>query len=167
MDKEFAVLDIIDKNESITQREISKKTNLSLGSVNLLLNKMVRDGLIKIKQVPMNRVAYMLTPKGMSEKVNKTYNYIKVHYSYINETKGKLKESLSQIKIKYNKVAVLIEQDEISELVRAAALEVKGVDIYEDVTNIKPDNMVVVTNSNTIITLTEQGFQAINLLEMI
>ena len=46
MDKKYTVLDIIDKNENITQREISKKANLSLGSVNLLLNKMSHDGLI-------------------------------------------------------------------------------------------------------------------------
>lgn len=167
MDKEYIVLDIIDKNENITQREISKKTNLSLGSVNLLLNKMGRDGLIKIRQIPMNRVAYMLTPKGLAEKVNKTYGYIKSHYSYINETKEKMKESLMQIKKDYGTVTLLLEEDEISELVKAAAIEVKDFELINDLEKLKFDSVIVTASSEKVIVLREKGFRVINLLEMI
>ena len=139
MDKEYILLNEIDKNENITQRELSKKTELSLGSVNILLNKMIHEGLIKMKQIPMNRVAYMLTPVGIAEKVRKTGNYIKVHYKYINETTSKIKNIFLRLIEQNGNVCVLIEHDEISELIKLAIAEIdnhKHIEIVEDIENL-------------------------------
>lgn len=126
MDKEYILLNEIEKNENITQRELSKKTQLSLGSVNILLNKMARNGLIKIKQIPMNRVVYMLTPAGISEKVKKTSSYIKIHYNYINNTVKNLKIVLTNLQEKEENLLILLENDEISELVELAVSELQS-----------------------------------------
>lgn len=121
MDKEYILLSEIDKNENITQRELSKKAELSLGSVNLLINKMVHEGLVKIKQIPMNRVAYMLTPSGIAEKVRKTSEYIKIHYNYINETSAKIKNILLETLGQGYKICILLENDEITDLLKMAS----------------------------------------------
>ncbi len=167
MDKEYTVLEIIDKIENITQREISKRTNLSLGSVNILLNKMAHDGLIKIKQIPVNRVAYMLTPKGMAEKVNKTYAYIRANYNYITETKEKMKDGLGKIKYKYKAVAIFVDGDEISELARSAAAEVKGIEIVTDQDKLPAGKAIVTISKDIEGTLSDKGFKLINLFEWI
>ena len=117
MDKEFVILTEIEKNSNITQRELSKKVDLSLGSINLLLNKLAKEGLIKIKQIPMNRVAYMLTPNGMAEKIKKTRNYIRYHYNYINDTKIAMQRELNNLVSEHRNITIILEHDEISELV--------------------------------------------------
>lgn len=138
MDKEYILLNEIEKNENITQRELSKKTEFSLGGVNILLNKMVQEGLVKIKQIPMNRVAYMLTPAGVAEKIRKTSSYIKIHYNYINETTEKIKNLLLNVVKQNGEICVLLENDEISELVKLAVEKLddkKHIEIIDGIRN--------------------------------
>lgn len=120
MDKELAILEEIHSNNSISQREVSERTGLSLGSVNLLLKKMAKEGLVKMEQIPANRVAYMLTPKGMLEKANKTYSYITKHYAYIEEQRVAMESALKKILEQQEKIQVLLFNDGASEIVKLA-----------------------------------------------
>ena len=163
MDKEYIVLNEIEKNSNITQRELSKKTELSLGSINILLNKMAREGLIKIKQIPMKRVAYMLTPMGVAEKLKKTRNYIKYHYNYINETKVRIADAIEQIQIASKHVCILLEYDEIGEIVKQVADE-KAIPYVFEIDNIKTE-CVIVTSSEKQLLVKDKGKAVINLLE--
>ena len=122
-DKEFLILTKIDANPNATQRDISRDTGLSLGSVNLLLKKMAKEGLIKIESIPAHRVAYMLTPKGMVEKTNKTINYIKRHYNAITQTKETIKGILFQLAEEHPRLYLLNNGDEVSNLAHAALEE--------------------------------------------
>lgn len=131
MDKEYIILHAIEQDKNVTQRELSFKAQISLGSVNLLINKMVKEGLVKISQIPMNRVVYMLTPKGMAEKINKTGKYIKYHYNYINEMKERMREQLVKLADEYDKVYIVLEGDEISEVVKLAAHDIKGINYID------------------------------------
>lgn len=72
----------IDKNPLITQREISSRINISLGKTNYLLNSLADKGVLKIKNFSRNdgkfkKVRYILTPKGMQEKLRITYHFLK------------------------------------------------------------------------------------------
>ncbi|MDF2613496.1 MAG: transcriptional regulator MarR family [Clostridia bacterium] len=131
MDKEYIILHAIEQDPNITQRELSCKAQVSLGSVNLLINKMIKEGLIKMSQIPMNRAVYMLTPEGMAEKIHKTSRYIKYHYNYINEMKEKIREQLMKLVSEYDGVYVVLEGDELSEVVKLAVHDIKGVRCIE------------------------------------
>lgn len=167
MDKEYILLSEIDRNSNITQRELSKKTELSLGSVNFLLNKMVHEGFIKIKQIPMNRVAYMLTPKGMAEKVAKTSSYIKSHYSYINETKKKIQFVINDLLAKNSQVTILLEKDEISDLVRLAMENRSDINITSDAAKVNGQETIVVVSTDMCNKVKEKCGRVVNLLELI
>lgn len=173
VDKEYILLNEIEKNENITQRELSKKAELSLGSVNLLINKMVHEGLIKISQIPMNRVAYMLTPVGIAEKVRKTSDYIKIHYNYINEMVKKIKSVIIDLNKDYSTIIIVLEQDEISELVRLAVSElhcrhhIKMIQ-HTQLENINlSGNLIVVLGMKSFDLFAKRGIKVINLLERI
>lgn len=181
MDKEYILLNEIEKNENITQRELSKKTELSLGSVNILLNKMVHEGLVKIKQIPMNRVAYMLTPAGITEKVRKTSNYIKIHYNYINEATEKIRSVLMNVVKKNGEICVLLENDEISELVKLAVEKIEDKKHIKIIEGFRTDceyslfNDIHIEDNKTIIALSVEVYneltlrqlKSVNLLELI
>lgn len=120
MDKELAILEEIHSNNSISQREVSERTGISLGSVNILLKKMAKEGLVKMEQIPANRVVYMLTPKGILEKASKTYNYIIKNYSFIEEQRQAMLNALRKILEKEKKVQVLLSSDGASEILKLA-----------------------------------------------
>ncbi|HHU72069.1 MAG TPA: winged helix-turn-helix transcriptional regulator, partial [Clostridiales bacterium] len=75
-DNEYVIMSEVVENEYITQRELSKKLGVSVSTVNVLMNKMIREGLIKMTQVSQKQVLYMLTPVGMMEKAKKTVTYL-------------------------------------------------------------------------------------------
>lgn len=169
MDNEYIILESIDNNSMTTQRELSKKLGISLGSVNMLLNKMVREGLIKIEKLNTNTILYMLTPKGFMEKVNKTYNYIKIHYNYITEIKQKIKYRLNELNHK-GKILVVLEQDEISDLVEIALKEINKPNLTKvtGIDDMEPAScLIVVLNNELFDFYKDKGYDVINLVEQI
>jgi DNA-binding MarR family transcriptional regulator len=169
MDKEYIILESIGDNSVTTQRELSKKLGMSLGSINLLINKMVRDGLIKIEKVNTSTILYMLTPKGFMEKINKTYKYISIHYKYISEIKEKFKYQLNSLKHK-GKIMVALGQDEISDLVEIVIKELNKpnlmkIDNDDDIDPVS--SLIVVLNNELINHYRDEGYEVINLMERI
>jgi DNA-binding MarR family transcriptional regulator len=122
-DKEYLLLTEIEANQEISQRELSQKAGLSLGSVNLLLKKMARQGLIKMESIPANRIIYMLTPAGLAEKAFKTMRYIKVHYKVIEETKQRIIDSLSKLHQEYETIYIIQPEDELQDILQQAIHE--------------------------------------------
>ena len=74
--KEFSILNYIDRNSDATQRELSEHIGVSLGTLNILFNRMVKKGLVKIERLQPNSVKYFLTPSGIADNIERTYGYI-------------------------------------------------------------------------------------------
>ena len=126
MDNEYIIMSEVSENENVTQRELSKKLGVSVSTVNVLMNKMIREGLIKMTQVSQKQVLYMLTPVGMMEKAQKTVRYLKGHYRAIYETKEKIKSVLDELNQENDIIYVLMRNDEMSEILTIAVQEYKS-----------------------------------------
>ena len=113
----------VSENENVSQRELSRKLGVSVSTVNVLMNKMIREGLMKMTQVSQKQVLYMLTPVGMMEKAHKTVRYLKAHYRAIYETKEKIKAVLEESSREYDVIYVLMSNDEMSEILSIAVQE--------------------------------------------
>ena len=78
----FNVLRKLDKEPSITQRELSSKLGISLGKINYCLKELRKKGLIKISNFKKNKnkinYVYLLTPKGIAAKTKLTINFMKI-----------------------------------------------------------------------------------------
>lgn len=122
-DNEYVIMSEVVENEYITQRELSKKLGVSVSTVNVLMNKMIREGLIKMTQVSQKQVLYMLTPVGMMEKAKKTVSYLKSHYRAIFETKEKVKLVLDKLDQDYDPIYILTSDDEMGEILSIAVQE--------------------------------------------
>ena len=122
---EYLILTEIVENEKVSQRKLSKKLGVSLGTVNVLISKMIKDGMIKMNQVTQKQVVYMLTPAGMWEKTKKTISYLKAHYRAIFETKENIKDVLKELNEKYKLILILKTEDEISYVIDLAVTEYK------------------------------------------
>jgi len=74
-EKEFAVIKEISGNHLPDQRTISHHTGISLGLTNLIIKRLITKGYIKAAQLNRKKIQYMLTPKGFSEKADKSYRF--------------------------------------------------------------------------------------------
>ncbi|MBN2035435.1 MAG: MarR family EPS-associated transcriptional regulator [Chitinispirillaceae bacterium] len=77
---EYKLLKEIEQNPASTQRTLAEKLDVSLGKINYVLSGLIKKGLIKaqkLKNDPRNiRWSYLLTPKGISEKITITGAYL-------------------------------------------------------------------------------------------
>ena len=75
------ILDEIDRNPSISQRQLSDNLGVSIGIVNWHMKRFVTKGLVKLQTAPVRRYLYYLTPAGFAEKARLTAEYLKASFS--------------------------------------------------------------------------------------
>ena len=99
------VLNLIKEVETspvTTQRHLSDRLGISLGKTNYLLKALIKKGSIKAKNFSRNpgklgKVKYILTSKGMQEKMNLMYHFLKRKETEYNNIKREWEElKLSQ-----------------------------------------------------------------------
>ena len=82
--RDLRLLEELEKNPIISQRELSHKFGIALGVTNACLKRMARKGWIRIRGLNHRRIGYYLTPKGFTEKARLTFHlisHIVHHYS--------------------------------------------------------------------------------------
>lgn len=72
----FLLLTEIGENNSLSQRELSRRLGVAVGLVNSYLKNLVAKGYVRIRNFPRNRYAYLLTPQGMVEKSRLAYRHL-------------------------------------------------------------------------------------------
>ena len=92
----FEVLRKIQSEPKSSQRDLAEKLGFNLGKLNYCLKALREKGLIKIKNFTKNKnklnYAYVLTPKGISEKTKLTVNFMKRKMREYEELKEELKK---------------------------------------------------------------------------
>lgn len=84
----LGLLSAIEQDSSVTQRSLSRDLGIALGLANAYLKRCAKKGLIKVSQVPLNRYAYYLTPKGFSEKSRLTAEYLTISFNFFRDARG-------------------------------------------------------------------------------
>ena len=95
--QELSVLSYIDQNSDATQRELSEHIGVSLGSINILVKRLVKKGLVKIERLQPNSVRYFLTPQGLANKIERTCSYIVRTYQEIGLYRRRITNTLKPL----------------------------------------------------------------------
>lgn len=95
----FKILRILSSNDGLTQRNLSVHLGISLGKTNYLVKALAQKGLIKIRNFTqhgekLKKVKYMLTKKGLDEKLKLTFHFLQAKEKEYLELKQEV-ESLS------------------------------------------------------------------------
>lgn len=79
-DVRFRVLRLLEQNPEMSQRNLAKAVGISTGSTHYLLKALLDKGLIKIGNFSASqdkrRYAYLLTPKGLTERAALTRRFL-------------------------------------------------------------------------------------------
>jgi EPS-associated MarR family transcriptional regulator len=79
-DTHFRIMRILQDNPDITQRELADKLGMSVGGLNYCLKALIDKGFVKMgnfqKSKNKFKYVYLLTPKGIAEKVALTAHFL-------------------------------------------------------------------------------------------
>lgn len=84
----LSVLTSVEHDSAITQRRLARDLGIALGLANAYLRRCVRKGLVKMRQVPLNRYTYYLTPQGFAEKSRLTAEYLAVSLDFFRRARS-------------------------------------------------------------------------------
>lgn len=90
----LGLLNAVHENSDLTQRSASHELGIALGLTNAYLKRCIKKGFIKVNQVPANRYAYYLTPKGFSEKTRLTAEYLSSSFGFFRKARNQCSEML-------------------------------------------------------------------------
>jgi len=97
-EKTLHVLQEIERNPKITQRDLAQKLEISLGKINFLIKALIDKGIIEIKNFKnsKSKLAYMylLTPEGIKTKIDLTHKF----FIWKTQEYEKLKAEIERLK---------------------------------------------------------------------
>lgn len=114
--KEYMILDMIEKNPNITQREMSKTIGIAVSMINDYLNIYEKDKLIKRKKHSTKTVEYFVTKKGSERRKLLNIWYLKSSNSIYIQAKDNIISFLNQIIDKGFKKIILYGAGEVAEI---------------------------------------------------
>ena len=106
----------INRDGNPTQRELSRRLNLSLGLINTFIKRLVKKGYFKVRTMPKNRVKYFLTAKGLAKKSRLTVEYLRYSVNFYKEIKGLLLNKFKEIESNNLNTILFFGAGEIAEL---------------------------------------------------
>jgi len=158
---ELKVIEEISKAKNLTQRELSKRTNLSLGAVNIILKRLVNRGIVKTKTLTPKKIEYFITPKGFYEKAKKSYNYVLKTINLVRL----IREEIARIVLEeYNrgqKNFVILGKDNLADIIELA-LKGFNYERVDDIKEIKKKDALVLIGEGKART---NGFRSINIAD--
>ena len=134
--RDLEILAAIGEGQALSQRALAQRLGVALGLTNLLLKRLAKKGYIKIVQFPTKpaareRFRYLLTPKGIQEKVRLSYDHAAYSLVLYRRARQTLRESLASLSHTGRKRVALYGTGEAAELayltLREAGLEPIGV----------------------------------------
>ena len=161
-DRTLGVLSAVEADSRVTQRSLASELGIALGLTNSYLKKCIDKGLVKIKQVPANRYAYYLTPRGFSEKSRLTTEYFKTSFSFYRRAKKDLINIMLICSEKNMINIILSDQSELAEIAliisfntninivgiigKSSNKNINGIPIKADIKFFKEFDKVILTN---------------------
>ena len=114
--KEYQILDMIEKNPHITQREMSKTIGIAVSMVNDYLTQYEENMLIKKKKYSSKKIEYFITKKGTERRKLLNIWYLKSSHSVYLSAKDNILLFLYQIINRGFKKILLYGAGEVAEI---------------------------------------------------
>jgi DNA-binding MarR family transcriptional regulator len=119
----LSVLTSIERDSAITQRKLAHELGIALGLANSYLRRCVRKGLVKMRQAPLNRYAYYLTPQGFAEKSRLTAEYLAVSFDFFRRARTDCAALLQQCEARGWRIVALSGAGDLAEIAILSAAE--------------------------------------------
>ncbi len=79
---QFKTLRELSEEKEMSQRDLSKRIGLSLGSVNFILKELIKKGYVKTQRFKNSNhkaaYIYVLTPQGIHERIQQTQYFLQL-----------------------------------------------------------------------------------------
>lgn len=119
----LGVLNAVEENDKLTQRDMARELGVALGLVNSYLKRCIKKGYVKIRHVPANRYSYYLTPAGFAEKSRLTAEYLSSSFNFFRNARRDCARILETCDALGHRRVVIAAATDLAEIVFLCAQE--------------------------------------------
>jgi EPS-associated MarR family transcriptional regulator len=98
----YRLLNHLAEHPDASQRDVARELGISVGKVNYCVNALIRKGLLKVRNFKNshNKSAYLyiLTPKGIEEKINVTYQWLRLKMAEYDTLKDEIERLTVEVR---------------------------------------------------------------------
>lgn len=134
--KELVLLELMEKEENITQRKMSEVLNCSVAMTNNYINALEEKGLIKREHITSKEVLYHVTEKGNQTRKHYSLIYMSESQKMYDSAKEELLKYIKDIKKNGYKKILLYGAGEVAEIfLNAIKDEIEVLAVIDDDSN--------------------------------
>src|SRR5260370_23030620 len=119
----LGLLSAVERDSAVTQRHLASELGIALGLANAYLKRCAKKGLIKMRQAPLNRYAYYLTPRGFAEKSRLTAEYLTISFDFFRRARHDCAALLEGCAARGWRRVALVGAGELAEIAALGAAE--------------------------------------------
>ncbi len=150
------ILETIDKNPHITQKDLAAQLGIAVGSVNWYLKRMVKKGYVKVTRLQRRRLRYLLTPQGITEKSRLTASFLQASLKWYRLTRETTKRHLESVRAAgFSEVCIQGDGD-LAEIVYLTCLEA-GITVLPEINPAYPVFRIVELHTQLELPSTEEA----------
>jgi len=126
------LLETLEREPAVTQRTLAARLGIALGLANLYIKRLARKGYVKCVTVQPNRLAYLVTPRGLARKAHLTYEFMRYSLDLYRDARRQIREGIDHRVSPHSRVA-LFGTGEAAELgcLLLADLALKPVAVFD------------------------------------
>ncbi len=130
--RELTLLEEIEHDPDVSQASLAIQLGVAVGTVNLLIKRLISKGYVKVKRAQRRKLRYIITPEGLAFRANLAVHYIETSLHLYRKTRLHVRDLLSQAhSAGYNQVTIVGDGD-IADICRLTCLE-QGVHVSKRV----------------------------------
>ena len=104
--RDLRLLEAVSENSRVTQRRLATRLGIALGLTNIYLKRLSRKGYIKCVNAQPNRITYLITPRGVAEKMRLTYEFMDYSLHLYREVRQHLRGMLRECALADRLIAI-------------------------------------------------------------
>jgi DNA-binding MarR family transcriptional regulator len=120
---ELNILQEIDSDGACTQRELARRSGLTLSYLNVYLKGLIRKGYVSVRDMPGRRLWYNLTPAGIAEKARMTLEYMKWSLANYRDVRQRVMNLCQELRQQNKLDIVICGVSEAAEILYLATIE--------------------------------------------
>lgn len=132
--KEFIILDLIEKNSNITQRELSNVVHVSVSTINDYIENYEQKGYLKRNYITTKTIQYLITDKGIEHRKLLNLGFLNATQKIYDTAKNNIIQFLSKLNDSGFRKILLYGAGEVAEILlqvikndKSIQLEVVGI----------------------------------------
>ncbi len=150
------ILETIEENPHITQKDLAAQLGIAVGSVNWYLKRMVKKGYVKVTRLQRRRLRYLLTPQGIAEKSRLTASFLQASLKWYRLTRETTKQHLATVRAAgFSEVCIQGDGD-LAEIVYLTCLEA-GITVLPEINPAYPVFRIVELRTELELPSTEEA----------